>query len=232
MKIFALLKWLYATFMIFFGMTLMILIFPFLPKPKGPKFSARFIQFFLFCPIEVKGEIDPNAQMFLLNHESDLDIGVLESITTHDLAWVAKKELFDVPFFGLLLKLPKDIAVERENKTSLIKLLRDSKDRLDNGRAITIFPEGTRSHSGVMRKFKPGAKMIADKNRLCVQPMVLINTSRYYNIKKKHYAAGTIKVIALESFIADRSDKEWLNNLRDTMQKVYDDEIVKLPKTI
>ncbi len=225
MNIFALLKWLYATIMIFMGMTLMILIFPFVPKPKAQKFSARFIQFFIFCPVEIKGEIDPKAQMFLLNHESDIDIGVMESITTKDLAWVAKKELFDIPFYGLLLKLPKDIAVERESKTSLIKLLKDAKDRLNHGRVITIFPEGTRSHSGIMRPFKPGAKLIADKNHLIVQPIVLINTSRYYNIKKKHYAPGTIKAVVLESFQADKTDKEWLNRLRDTMQEVYDNEL-------
>ena len=79
-----------------------------------------------------------------------------------------------------------------------------------------------------MRKFKPGAKMIADKSKLCVQPIVLVNTSRYYNIKKKHYSPGRITAVILESFIADKSDKEWLNNLRDTMQKVYDEEVAKI----
>ncbi|RUM66704.1 MAG: 1-acyl-sn-glycerol-3-phosphate acyltransferase [Sulfurimonas sp.] len=228
MKIFALLKWLYATGMIFLGMTLMIIIFPFLPKPKAQKFASRFIQFLIFCPVNVKGTIDADAQMFLVNHESDLDIGIIESITAKDLAWVAKKELFEVPFYGLLLKLPNDIAVERESKTSLIKLLKDAKDRLSHGRVITIFPEGTRSHSGVMRPFKPGAKMIADNNALRVQPIVLVNTSRYYNIKTRHYAPGTITAVILESFQADRQDKEWLNRLRDTMQKVYDDELANL----
>ncbi len=230
MKIFAFLKWFYATFMIFFGMTLMIIVFPLFPKPKAQKFFSRLIQFFILCPVKVKGDIDPNVQMFLVNHESDIDIGIIESVTPQDLAWVAKKELFDVPFYGLLLKLPKDISVERESKTSLIKLLKDAKDRLDHNRVITIFPEGTRSHNGVMLTFKPGAKMIADKNKLCVQPIVLINTSNYYNIKKKHYAPGTIKAVVLESFTADKSDKEWLSNLRKTMQKVYDDELAQLPK--
>ncbi len=229
MKIFALLKWLYATIVIIIGMTLMILIFPFVPKPKAQKLSSRFIQFFLFCPIEVTGEVDPKVEMFLLNHESDLDIGVMESITTKDLAWVAKKELFDIPFYGLLLKLPNDIAVERESKTSLITLLKDAKDRLSHGRVITIFPEGTRSYNGTMRPFKPGAKLIADKNALIVQPIVLINTARYYNIKTRHYAPGTIKAVILDSFQADKKDKAWLNTLRDTMQKVYDDELANLP---
>jgi len=230
MMIFARIKFYYATFIIIIGMTLMILIFPFVPKPKAQKFSAWFIGFFIGVPIEVEGEGDPDTQMFLLNHESDLDIGLMELSTPKDLAWVAKKELFDIPFFGLLLKLPKDIAVERESKTSLIKLLRDCKERLDDGRVITIFPEGTRSHSRKLLKFKPGAKMVADKYKLRVQPVVLVATALYYNIKTKHYEPGRVKAIYLESFDADKSNKEWLNELRDTMQKVYDREILKLSR--
>jgi 1-acyl-sn-glycerol-3-phosphate acyltransferase len=79
-----------------------------------------------------------------------------------------------------------------------------------------------------MRKFKPGAKMIADKYTLRVQPIVLVNTSRYYNIKKKHYAPGTIQAVALESFIADKKDAQWLNNLQISMQKIYDDELANI----
>lgn len=231
MNIFALPKWLYAIFMIMLGALLMIIVFPIVKRPKGPKFTAKFIQHTLFTPIEVQGEVDPNVQMFLVNHESDIDISTLENITTKDIAWVAKKELFDMPFFGHLLKLPNNIAVERESKTSLIKLLKDAKERLAEGRVITIFPEGTRSQNGKMRTFKPGAKMIADKHKLCVQPVVLINTSRYFNMKKKRFSSGTIQVVVLDSFIADKSDKEWLNNLRDRMQEVYNNEIEKLPKT-
>lgn len=230
MTIFARIKFYYATFIIFVGMTLMILVFPFVPKPKAQKFSSWFIGRFIFTPTLVEGTEDPQAQMFLLNHESDLDIGIMELSTSRDLAWVAKKELFDVPFYGLMLKLPNDIAVERESKTSLIKLLRDCKNRLDDGRVITIFPEGTRSHTRKMRSFKPGAKIVADKYKLRVQPVVLIATSLYYNIKTQHYNPGTIKVVYLDSFDADKDNKEWLSNLQVTMQAVYDKEINKLKR--
>jgi len=161
--IFARIRWLYAVIVIFMGMTLMIATFYLLPKPYAVKFSAWFIRFFIFSPVHVKGDIDPHTQMFLVNHQSDIDIGVMETITSHDLAWVAKKELFDVPFFGLVLKLPNDIAVARESKTSLVKMIKDTKERLDQGRTITIFPEGTRSETGKMKPFKAGAKMVADK---------------------------------------------------------------------
>jgi 1-acyl-sn-glycerol-3-phosphate acyltransferase len=230
MKIFAHISWLFATIIIFASLTFMILIFHFVPRPYAQKISAWIIRLSTFYSVEIKGEEDPDAQMFLLNHQSDLDIGIMETISSRDLAWVAKKELFDTPFFGLALRLPNDIAVERESKTALVKLLRDAKERLDKGRVITIFPEGTRSTKGKMLPFKSGAKMVADKYKLRVQPIVLMQTAKYYNIKKFYYKPGRIKVIYLDSFLADKNDPNWLNNLREKMQKVYDDELANNPR--
>jgi len=228
MKIFAHISWFFATLIIFASLALMILIFYFVPKPYSRKISSWIIRLSILFSADVKGEEDPNAQMFLLNHQSDLDIALMETITSKDLAWVAKKELFDLPFFGLALKLPKDIAVERESKTSLIKLLRDAKTVIDNKRTITMFPEGTRSSRGKMLPFKSGAKLVADKYKLIVQPVVMIETASCYNIKKFYYKPKKIKVIFLDSFIADKSDKDWLNNLRDKMQKVYNYELANI----
>jgi 1-acyl-sn-glycerol-3-phosphate acyltransferase len=225
MKILARIRWLYATLIIFIALALSIIIFPIFKAPRSQKIAAKFIHIMTGFDVEIQGEEDPQAQMFLLNHQSDIDIEVMEIVTKKELAWVAKKELFDVPFFGLALKLPEDIAVERENKKSLLKLLKDAKDRLDKGKTITIFPEGTRSRSKKMLPFKSGAKLIADKYQLKVQPVVLIETAQCYDIKRYHYEPRTIKVIFLDSFVADKNDPDWLNNLRKTMQKVYDDEL-------
>jgi len=229
MKIFAHISWLYATILIFCSLTMMIIIHPFLPRPYARKFTAWLLSLTIFSSSQIDGKEDPKTQLFLLNHQSDLDIGVMETVTKRDIAWVAKKELFDVPFFGLAVKIPQDIAVERESKTSILKLLRDAKDRLDKGRVITMFPEGTRSAKGKMLPFKSGAKILADKYELCVQPVVLMQTAKYYNLKEFSYKPGKIKVIFMESFIADKNDKEWLKNLRIKMQKVYDDELANNP---
>ncbi len=206
-------------------MTLMIAIFKIVPKPYAQKIASKFIQLLTFWSYKKIGTENPQTQMFLVNHQSDLDIGVVELLSKRDLAWVAKKELFDIPFFGLTLRLPNDIPIERESKSSLVKLLKASKERLDEGRVITIFPEGTRSSTGQMLPFKPVAKLVADKYALRVQPIVLIATASCYNIKKYYYRPRKIKAIFLDSFIADKEDKEWMNNLRITMQKVYDDEL-------
>ncbi len=228
--IFARIKWLYATVVIFSGMTLMITTFYLFPKPYAVKISAWFIRLLVFIPVRVKGTPDPDAQMFLLNHQSAIDIGVMETITSKDLAWVAKKELFEIPFFGLVVRLPKDIALERESKTALINLLKECKDRLEKGRVITIFPEGTRTETGTMKPFKAGAKMVADKFNLKVQPIVLVNTAHHYSGKRKDFHPGTITAVYLDSFIARKEDPEWLNATRAKMQKVYDDELSNDPR--
>lgn len=228
--IFARIKWLYAVVVIFTGMTLMIVTFYLLPKPYAVKFSAWFIRLLVFIPVRIKGTPDPDAQMYLVNHQSDIDIGVMETISTKDLAWVAKKELFEVPFFGLVVRLPNDIALERESKTALVKLIKDCKDRLDHGRVITIFPEGTRTESGKMKPFKAGAKMVADKFSLKVQPVVLIATAWHFSNKRKEFHPGTVTAVYLDSFIADKSNPEWLNETHTQMQKVYDDELANTPR--
>ncbi|WP_434580137.1 1-acyl-sn-glycerol-3-phosphate acyltransferase [Sulfurimonas sp. NW15] len=225
MKILAHISWAYATFIIFTGLTFSIILYPILPRPYARKAVAWFIKLTTFFSTTVEGKEDPDAQMFLVNHQSDLDIGILETVTNKDITWVAKKSLFDVPFFGLAMSMPEDIEVERESKTSLIKLLRAAKDRLKKKRVITMFPEGTRSKGAKMLPFKSGAKVIADQYKLKVQPIVLIETAKCYDLKRFYYVPRNIKVVFLDSFIADKNDPDWLNELRKKMQKVYDHEL-------
>lgn len=225
MKIFAHFNWFISTTIIFTAIALSIVLFPILPRPYPRKISTWFIRYTTFFTTKIKGKECDDVQMFLVNHQSDMDIGVVETSTKKDLAWVAKKALFDVPFFGLAMSLPEDIEIERESKTSLVKLLRAVKDRVDKKRIVTMFPEGTRSKDGRMLPFKSGAKFVADKYQLKIQPVVLVDTLGCYDIKRFSYKPQDITIVFMEPFIADRSDPNWLNELRTKMQKVYDDEL-------
>jgi 1-acyl-sn-glycerol-3-phosphate acyltransferase len=129
-----------------------------------------------------------------------------------------------MPFLGLGVKLPNDIPLQRESKTALISLIRDCKDRISDGRVVTIFPEGTRSRTQRINKFKPGAQMVANKLGLKIQPVVMVGTSNTFDSGKKiYYPFQEIRVIFLDAFVPDKEDKEWLNRLQITMQKVYDE---------
>lgn len=207
----------------------MITTFYLLPQPYSVKLGSWFIRLFGFIGVKTHGTLDPDAQMYLVNHQSDVDIGIIETISSKNIAWVAKNELFSIPFFGLVLKLPQNIALQRESKTAIVKLIKEVKRCLDDGRIITIFPEGTRTETGKMKPFKQGAKLVADKYALKVQPIVLIATASYFSNKRKIFRPGVVTAVFLEAFYADKEDPNWLANLQLKMQKVYDDEFTNHP---
>jgi 1-acyl-sn-glycerol-3-phosphate acyltransferase len=136
-----------------------------------------------------------------------------------DIAWIAKKEIANLFWFGNILKIPDMIIVQRENKASLLKLLKDAKEKFKQNRPLVIFPEGTRTDGTKLRKFKAGAKVIAQKNNFKVQPIIMIGTRNILDSQKMIKRSGTVKVIYLPSIIAD-PNTTWYEDTYLLMEKV------------
>ena len=92
---------------------LMIPLIYLFPKYKGVIMHKlnRAILFLMGAKIEKVGERDPNANLFLINHQGIIDIITLEAIENTHMSWVAKKELFETPWFGRLLKQGKPVFI-------------------------------------------------------------------------------------------------------------------------
>ena len=179
--------------------------------------------YLLGIKLEVEGKLDESCDLVLMNHQSLLDIVVMEYIHPKDLAWVAKKEISNLFFFGHIIKAPRMISIDRENKAGIIHLLKEVKNRLSLDRPIAMFPEGTRSDGHSMLKFKSGAAMVANKFNLRVQPAVIINTRNILDSKKLTATPGTVKVIFLEPVQADKKT-QWFENLEKDMNEVFNKE--------
>jgi 1-acyl-sn-glycerol-3-phosphate acyltransferase len=185
---------------------------------------AKLQVFMLGIKVEIIGEPDSEAKMLILNHQSVADIVITEAVYPADLSWVAKKEIGDIPFFGHILDYPEMISIERENRKSLVKLFKDAKDRLKKGRVIAIFPEGTRGKGKKLLPFKAGAKLLAEKLDLKVQPAVFVNTIKVFDSKNFLANFGTkVKLIYLDP-VDPKSDPKWFEKLRDDMQRVVSGE--------
>lgn len=180
--------------------------------------------FFLGIKIEEVGKMDESCDMVIMNHQSLLDIIVIEHIHNRHLAWVGKKEITDLFFFGHIMKGPQMITIDREDKTGLVKLLKESKDRLSKGRPIAMFPEGTRSNGKNLLPFKPGAKMIANKMKLKVQPLIIINTKEILDSQKLQAKPGVVKVIYLSPIEAS-NDSDWYEDVENKMQEILTKEL-------
>jgi 1-acyl-sn-glycerol-3-phosphate acyltransferase len=176
--------------------------------------------------IEEVGTRCEDTQLFILNHQSLLDIVLLEYLHTKNIAWVAKLEIEKLPVFGHIIKAPRMISVNREDKAGLIKLIKDVEDRLSQGRPVAIFPEGTRSSGKKMLPFKSGAKIVANKFGLKVQPVVILGSRQRLDSVKLTSTSGKVKVIYLEPVVASK-DSEWFKDIEIRMNDVFAREIAQ-----
>lgn len=190
---------------------------------KFIKIWMRVQMFFLGIKLEIEGELDESCDLILINHQSMLDIIIMEHIHTRNIAWVAKKEIADMFFFGHIIKAPRMISIDRENKAGLLHLLSEAKDRLEKGRPIAMFPEGTRSDGTYIGEFKAGAKMLGNRYNLRVQPVVMFNTRNIVDSKKLEASPGTVKIVYLEPILAQKGTS-WYEDTEQNMREVFEKE--------
>ena len=109
------------------------------------------------------------------NHESEADI-FLAILLPFDVKYLAKEALFRIPFFGWGMWMEGDVAVDRASMRSGADALRRCRTVLAKGVSVLVFPEGTRSRSGALQRFKDGAFRIAIEAGVPVQPYVVAGT--------------------------------------------------------
>jgi 1-acylglycerol-3-phosphate O-acyltransferases len=188
---------------------------------KYRRIWAKFQRYFIRYKVKQIGEFDESADLIVINHRSMLDIIILEEVHPRDLAWVAKKEIGEIKILGGIISLPRMIALDRSNPRSIVSLIKDAKDRLANNRVIAIFPEGTRGRGKKMLKFQEGAKILATKLNLRIQPIVLKDTLNSFDVKNFIIKKSEISMKILPSF--KPNGDHWYENLQNEMQKAYDE---------
>lgn len=123
-----------------------------------------------------RSHIDPGSTYVLVaNHQSLLDIPVLFGLF-RPFKWVSKQEVFRVPIIGWNMALAGYVSLRRGRKGSITRMMRDCRAQLGRGSSILIFPEGTRSPDGRMRKFRQGAFTLAQDAGVRVVPIAVHGT--------------------------------------------------------
>ncbi|MDD5359819.1 MAG: lysophospholipid acyltransferase family protein [Sulfurovaceae bacterium] len=186
----------------------------------------RIIMFLLGSRAIKVGKMDLDADMYILNHQGIVDIIAMESLQTNHLRWMAKKELFEIPYIGQLLKLGEMISVDRESKRTILKLINDVKFSLETlHRKVVIFPEGTRSKSQKLLNFKSGAKILSEKLHLKIQPVVVTGSRMLIDESKKTSHKSDVVFNFLPLIDVENSSEDWYEDIQKKMQEAIDDEL-------
>ena len=106
--------------------------------------------------------------------------------------WVSKREVFRIPYIGQMLSIHGDIAIDRSRGAdSMRKVTEKGKMWIGRGVSIAMFPEGTRSKSGEMGRFKQGAFALAKDATLREQALEdAAKTDRIVEAARKSAADG------------------------------------------
>ncbi len=157
------------------------------------------INFYWKVQVEGRDKIDP-SQVYVMvsNHQSGLDVLVLFKLHTH-FKWVAKKELFSIPFIGWQMGLNGYIPIERAHGKSKLKMMDKAAESIAARNSVILFPEGTRSPDGNLHPYKTGAFKLALDARAPVLPIVIKGT--HQAIRKGEllvYRNDCIKLVILD----------------------------------
>jgi 1-acyl-sn-glycerol-3-phosphate acyltransferase len=184
----------------------------------------------IICGIryEISGleNIPDKACVIMSNHQSTWETLAYPSIFP-TLTWVIKKELLYVPLFGWGIASTQPIALNRkQGKKSFIQLIKDGKQKLDLGRFIVIFPEGTRIPYDEERTLKVGGFVLAKKANSDILP-VAHDAGRLWPKRGFLKSPGTIhlhigKPISTQDKTAEQLREhyaQWLSQARSELKQ-------------
>lgn len=145
-------------------------------------FTSFWASTYLWCmpiwSVKLRGrqKMDMKKSYIIVsNHQSQLDI-LMAYRLFFPFRWISKAEVFNLPFIGWNMILNGHVKLKRGDKESIRKMMDQCEGLLKRNISIMLFPEGTRSKTGQVKPFKPGAFILAKKMKKPILPLVINNT--------------------------------------------------------
>jgi putative phosphoserine phosphatase/1-acylglycerol-3-phosphate O-acyltransferase len=136
--------------------------------------------------------------VFIFNHQSSIDVAVIGALVRRDLTGVAKIEARRDPRFAPIGYVADIVYVDRSDSNQARAALQPAVDRLQSGTSIAIAPEGTRSATPRLGRFKKGAFHLAMQAEVPLVPVVIRNAGDVMWRGSLVIRPGTIDVTVLE----------------------------------
>jgi 1-acyl-sn-glycerol-3-phosphate acyltransferase len=175
--------------------------------------------------VEVHGaeKIPPDGPLiFMGNHQSNFDILTVYAGLPHHFSWIAKEELFRIPFFGYAMKRAGYLPLDRSDGRQALRMMASAAEKIRNGVSVIIFPEGTRSMDGKLIPFKRGGFLLAARAGVPIVPFTINGSATVNPPKRLHINKGKISLrfgdpISTEGATGKRRD-DLIDRVRDAIE--------------
>ena len=174
--------------------------------------------------------------VFVANHQSIYDIPCLFWSIPFQLRIIAKESLGSFPMLGPHLKRTGHMLVDRR-KPDRSGIFGWASRLTANGLSLIVFPEGTRSRTGMMGKFKGGSIMLAMQARLPIVPISVIGSRHVMKKGELTTRPGRVRLIVhdpIEAFAnaepSVQEVREFANRVRDVIRPTVEEEAARHPE--
>ncbi len=166
--------------------------------------------------------------IFIFNHQSGLDAVIMARILRRDVVGVAKKEIKEMPVIGQMAELAGTVFVERGDRVSAVESLKNAEAAIKRGLSIMIAPEGTRSATKRLGRFKKGAFRMAIATGVPIVPVVIKNALDALPRHAIVIRPATVEVvvhppISTDDWMLDDLDDR-IAEIRDLYQRTLDED--------
>jgi 1-acyl-sn-glycerol-3-phosphate acyltransferase len=166
------------------------------------------------------------------NHQSLADIPVITHLRL-DTKWLAKAELFRLPFVGWMLRMAGDVPVERSDKRNRAQAIVQCAQYLRQRCSVVFFPEGTRSRDGQVLPFSEGPFRLAVQEQVPILPLVVEGSGTA--LPRKSWLFGKTQDIhlrVLEAVSVAGWNIDQAAALRDSVRQSIVEELDRLRGTV
>jgi 1-acyl-sn-glycerol-3-phosphate acyltransferase len=175
---------------------------------KVVNYWSKFLCFVCGLKLNCKGKIQKNPVLIVANHISWVDIPVIHCYKL--VGYVAKAEIENWPFLGLVAKCGESLFIKRGKQESRQKVLESIKQRLNNNRSIAVFPEGKATNGEYLGRFHRQLLHAAVEEKKPIQAIAIkyINKdgSRNKGIafkEKENFLSNVFRILSLPTSTAE-----------------------------
>ncbi len=158
--------------------------------------------------------------LFVSNHQGAFDIPLLIGYVPGLKGFVAKKEVSRLPIVGIWIKLLRCIILDRKNLRQSARAIALGVSDLRAGHSLVVFPEGTRSKSGAMNRFKEGSFKLATRSGAAIVPLTIDGSYRLLEGNRGRITPGKVRLhihapVMLADLPADKKGDaaEWVRGI-------------------
>lgn len=159
------------------------------------------------------------SNILVSNHISGYDVFALAGVMPGPFAFVAKKELESIPFFGTAWKAAGHISIDRSDRQKAMQSLQVAAEKMHRERmTVIIFAEGTRSRTGELMPFKKGAFVLAQQARVPVVPVVVRGSDRIQKPNSRRITPHPVHLHFCEPVETTQFPEERVDALMDAVR--------------